>query len=113
MLLYFPHVAARKPCYSDTLKNSREENLRKQFKEVIVLELVLLGVVAMIIGISIGFGIGKAKYHQWPIGDLRIDRSDPVDGPHLYLELDTDVSAVLRKKRVVFRVKVKDFIPHE
>jgi len=87
--------------------------LRKQFKEVIVLELVLLGVVAMIIGISIGFGIGKAKYHQWPIGDLRIDRSDPVDGPHLYLELDTDVSAILRKKRVAFRVKAKDFIPHE
>lgn len=77
------------------------------------MELVLLGIVAFIIGIFTGFDIGKMKYHQWPIGDLRVDYSDPVDGPHLYLELDTDVSTILHKKRVAFRVKVKDFIPHE
>lgn len=113
MLFHFPHAAVWNPCYSNTLKNSRVGNSEKQFKEVIVLEFVLFGVVAMIIGVSIGFGIGKAKYHQSPIGDLRIDRSDPVDGPHLYLELDTNVPAVMTKKYVVFRVKVEDFVPHE
>ncbi len=30
-----------------------------------------------------------------------------------YLELDTDIRTVMRKKRVVFRVKVEDFLPHE
>ena len=56
---------------------------------------------------------GMHLFQDRPVGDLRVDHSDPVDGPHLYLELDTDVSAILRKKRVAFRVKAKDFIPHE
>lgn len=77
------------------------------------MEFVLFGVVAMIIGVAIGFNLGKEKYHQWPIGDLRVDHSDPVDGPHLYLELDTDVSNILHKNRVTLRVKAEDFIPHE
>jgi len=77
------------------------------------LEIVLLGIAAMVVGMSIGFEIGKAKFYQRPIGNLRIDRSDPVDGPHLFLELDTDVPAVLSQKQVVFRVRAEDFLPHE
>ena len=87
--------------------------MRKQFKEVIILEIVLFGIAAVVIGVLIGFGIGKAKFYQRPIGNLRIDRSDPADGPHLFLELDTDVPAVLSQKQVVFRVRAEDFLPHE
>lgn len=86
---------------------------RKQFKEVIVLEIVIVAIGAMIIGVAIGFSIGKAKYYQWPIGDLRVDQSDPDSPPQLFLELDKDVPAVMTKKYVAFRVKVEDFIPHE
>ena len=68
---------------------------------------------AVTAALCIGILIGMRLFQDRPVGDLRVDHSDPVDGPHLYLELDTDVSAILRKKRVAFRVRVKDFIPHE
>lgn len=68
---------------------------------------------AVMAALCIGILIGMHLFQDRPVGDLRVDHSDPVDGPHLYLELDTDVPTVLRKKRVAFRVKVKDFIPHE
>lgn len=74
---------------------------------------VLFGIVAFIIGIFTGFGIGEMKYRQWSIGDLRIDQSDPDSPPHLFLELDADVPKIMSKKSVMFRVKVEDFIPHE
>lgn len=70
---------------------------------------ILVAIAALCIGILIGMHL----FQDRPVGDLRVDHSDPVDGPHLYLELDTDVSAILHKKRVAFRVKIKDFIPHE
>lgn len=73
----------------------------------------VIGISALIVGVLIGFGIAKAKYHQNPIGDLRVDQSDPDSPPHLFLELDTNVPTVMTKKYVVFRVKVEDFIPHE
>ena len=68
---------------------------------------------AVMAALCIGILIGMRLFQDRPVGDLRVDHSDTVDGPHLYLELDTDVSAILRKKRVAFRVRVKDFIPHE
>ena len=68
---------------------------------------------AVMAALCIGILIGMHLFQDRPVGDLRVDHSDPVDGPHLYLELDTDVSAILRKKRVQFRVKAKDYIPHE
>lgn len=55
------------------------------------MEIVLFGAVLFIIGIFTGFGIGKMKYRQWPIGDLRIDQSDPDSPPNLFLELDAYV----------------------
>ena len=71
-------------------------------------------IIAAIAALCIGILIGMRLFQDRPVGDLRVDHSDFADeGPHLYLELDTDVRTVMRKKRVVFRVKVKDFLPHE
>lgn len=63
------------------------------------MEFVLFGVVIFIIGIFAGFGVGKMKYHQWPIGDLRVDQSDPDSPPHLFLELDENVPTIMSKKK--------------
>ena len=52
---------------------------------------------AVMAALCIGILIGMHLFQDRPVGDLRVDHSDPVDGPHLYLELDTDVSAILRK----------------
>lgn len=68
---------------------------------------------AVIAAFVIGILIGVRLLPERPIGDLRVDRSDLDDGPHLFLELDTDVRTITTKKRVVFRVKAVDFIPHE
>lgn len=66
-----------------------------------------------IIGIAVGILLGAILFHRRPVGDLRVDRSDPTENPSLFLELDTDVQLVSRKKRVTFRVRNQDLLPHE
>ncbi len=65
------------------------------------------------IGILIGVLIGVVLSHRRPLGNLRVDRSDPTSEPLLFLELDTDVRTIMCKKWVVFKVRVEDFLPHE
>ena len=65
------------------------------------------------IGILIGVLIGAVLSHRRPLGNLRVDRSDPTSEPLLFLELGTDVRTIMRKKQVVFKVRVEDFLPHE
>lgn len=65
------------------------------------------------IGIVIGILIGAILFRRRPVGNLRVDRSDPTCGPLLFLELGTDVETVMRKKYVTFKVRVENFLPHE
>ncbi len=65
------------------------------------------------IGIVIGVLLGIVLSHRRPLGNLRVDRSDPTSEPYLFLELDTDVRTIMRKRRVVFKVRVENFFPHE
>lgn len=65
------------------------------------------------IGIVIGVLLGIVLSRRRSLGNLRVDRSDPTSEPLLFLELDTDVRTIMRKKRVVFKVRVEDFLPHE
>lgn len=65
----------------------------------------------LIIGIVIGLLCGVFMARKKPIGNLRVDHSD--GQPYLFLELDTDVGQIMRKKSVSLRVKVEDFLPHE
>ena len=65
------------------------------------------------IGIVIGVLLGIVLSRRRPLGNLRVDRSDPTSEPLLFLELGTDVRTIMRKKQVVFKVGVEDFLPHE
>lgn len=65
------------------------------------------------IGILISVLLGVVLSRRRSLGNLRVDRSDPTSEPLLFLELDTDVRTIMRKKRVVFKVRVEDFLPHE
>lgn len=65
------------------------------------------------IGIVIGILIGAILFRRRPVGNLRVDHSDPTSAPYLFLELGTDVGTVIRKKNVTFKVRVEDFLPHE
>lgn len=70
-------------------------------------------IVIALVAVIIGFIVGRIVPREQPLGDLRVDRSDPTSEPLLFLELDTDVHTVMRKKHVTFRVKVENFLPHE
>ncbi len=65
------------------------------------------------IGVVVGIIIGAILFYRRPVGNLRVDRSDPTCGPLLFLELGTDVGTVMRKKYVTFKVRVENFLPHE
>ena len=39
---------------------------------------------AVMAALCIGILIGMHLFQDRPVGDLRVDYSDPVDGPHLY-----------------------------
>lgn len=70
-------------------------------------------VIIAIIAFGTGIVVGLVINYNHPVGDLRVDHSDPTSAPYLFLELDTDVHNVMHKKHVVFRVKLEDFLPRE
>ncbi len=65
------------------------------------------------IGIFIGIVCTTVLTHYKSVGSLRIDTSDPDDGPYLFLELSKDIGEIYRKKYATFKVSLKNFIPHE
>ena len=70
-------------------------------------------IVIALVAVIIGFIIGRVLPREHPIGDLRVDRSDPTCEPYLFLELGTDVHNIMNKKHVTFRVKVENLLSHE
>lgn len=70
-------------------------------------------IIALIVGLGIGLIIGLIIKKDRPLGDLRVDQSDPTCEPYLFLELGTDIRTIMSKKYVTFRVKIENFLPHE
>lgn len=75
------------------------------------MELIIGIVVGIIIGLVVGTLIFRRRYI--PVGDLRIDRSDPTSEPFLFLELCTDVRTISGMKTVTLSVSNENFLPHE
>ena len=75
---------------------------------MLTLLFIILGVVVGVIigGCVVRSTIVKNMY----VGTLRVDTSDPADGPYLFLELSKNVDAVMSKKRVVLDVSIENFI---
>lgn len=70
-----------------------------------------------LIGISIGIAVGlllsRFIFREKPIGSLRVDDSDPDNGPYLFLELDrSGADEIYKKRQVCLRVELKNYIPH-
>lgn len=67
-------------------------------------------IIIFILGVLVGF-FGYFFLQRKEIkGKLRIDRSDPIDKPYLFLELSSSVEDVSRKKYVLFQVSNENFI---
>ena len=62
------------------------------------------------LGAVFGAILALTTSYSRSVGNLRIDRSDPEEPPYLFLELIKDVGDISRKKYVLLRVNVKDFI---
>lgn len=71
-------------------------------------------ILCMVIGIVIGVVIGRQVFRRDVVGSLRVDQSDPDSGPYLFLELShKGANAIYKKKYVVLKVNLKDYISHE
>ena len=46
-------------------------------------------------------------------GVIHVDYSDPVDGPHLFLELRIPVADIVSRKRVILDVDTTQYYSHE
>lgn len=65
------------------------------------------------IGVVVGCILTRLIFRFQSVGDLRIDTSDPDDGPYMFLELSKDVHTLMRQKYVVLKVNLKNYISHE
>lgn len=70
-------------------------------------------IICIIVGIIIGIVFGRRVFRSDVVGSLRVDQSDPDSGPYLFLELSHEgVDAIYKKKYVVLKVNIQDYISH-
>ena len=62
------------------------------------------------IGVIVGSIATQIILRVKSVGAMRIDTSDPEDGPYLFLELTKDVLYVKRKKYITLKVNSKNYI---
>ena len=68
------------------------------------MEIVIWSILMVLVGIV----IGRIVTLNGTDGFLIIDRSDPDDGPYLFVQLHKDVSKLFGRRCVIFRVSNKD-----
>lgn len=64
-------------------------------------------------GVLMGVSIVTMLYRAYYVGNLRIDNSDPKDGPYIFLELEKGIVELSSRKHVILKVKLKNFITHK
>jgi hypothetical protein len=65
------------------------------------------------IGILVGIVCTTVATRTKSVGSLRVDTSDPEDGPYIFLELSKRIGDISSKKYVVLKVKLENFIPRK
>ena len=70
------------------------------------MDLLIVNMIGVIVGSIVTQIILRIK----SVGTMRIDTSDPEDGPYLFLELTKDVLYVKRKKYITLKVSSKNYI---
>lgn len=107
--LEIPYAGDGKTCYFDKWKNPRVGNSKKSFKGGFIIKLFIIFLIGMLVGCVVTLFI----FCMRSVGSLRIDTSDPDDGPYLFLEMSKDINKVCKKKYITLKVNLKNFIPHE
>lgn len=70
-------------------------------------------IILILAGVLLGVSISSIVYRSYFVGNLRIDNSDPEDGPYMFLELEKGLGNISSKKHVILKVKLENFIPHK
>lgn len=75
---------------------------------------ITLFLIGLLFGVALSIVLIRGLYiRKSPIGALRVDHSDPDDGPYLFLELyPGGKEAIMTNRHVVLSVKIEDYIPH-
>lgn len=76
--------------------------------------MIWLMIIIFLIGVSSGCVIAEITTRKKkPIGNLRIDKSDPEDGPYFFLELTESPYVVERADYVTLKVVAENYISQE
>ena len=71
-------------------------------------------ITVLLIGTVIGLILSRFIFKEKPVGLLRVDQSDLDSGPYLFLELSHEgANAIYKKKYVLLKVNIQDYISHE
>lgn len=73
-------------------------------------KVVLAFLVIAALGVIAGYNLAMMKIHSKTFGTIRIDRSDPDDGPYMFLELKGHPDALMNEKCVMFEVSNENFV---
>lgn len=76
------------------------------------MEFIIPYILGMIVGVIVMLIVVKWLSPK-TVGYLRVDHSDPDDGPYLFLELSAPLDFVAEQDTVNLNVKLEDYIPRE
>lgn len=66
--------------------------------------------VALILGFIIGYNVAMFRIRSKTFGAIRVDRSDPDDGPYLFLEIKQHPDALMNERFVMLEVRNENFV---
>lgn len=72
--------------------------------------MIWIMIIVFLLGASFGSLIYKLSHVPNAVGQLRIDSSDPEDGPYLFLELETDPDILKRKEYIYLKVNTESYV---
>lgn len=75
--------------------------------------MIWMMIILFLIGVSFGCTITRITGRQKPIGNLRIDKSDPEDAPYLFLELNESTYVIEKSDYVTLKVVAENYISQE
>ena len=72
--------------------------------------MILLFILTGVLGILVGFVLHSIFAHKNTVGTLRIDSSDPDDGPYVFLELKADPSILNHDDYIMLKIDRTNYI---
>lgn len=66
-----------------------------------------------ILGCAFGSVVTGLIFRLLLVGTIRVDYSDPFDGPYMFLEISKNVESITSKRHVLLKVSIENFVPRK